>query len=66
METQKILNLLDVTDNASSKFETRMWYVINDQNNTKYGEGNENDSALNLKQKLLNQIIVIIQMHTFF
>ena len=40
METQKIANLLDDTDNESSKFVTRKWYVIKDQNNTDYGEGN--------------------------
>ena len=35
METQKIANVLDNTDNGSSKFATRKWYVIHDQNNTK-------------------------------
>ena len=40
METQKIENLLDDTDNECSKFATRKWHVINDQNNTNYGEGN--------------------------
>ena len=30
METQKIVNLLNETDNESSKFATRKWYVIND------------------------------------
>ena len=35
METQKILNLLNTADNESSKFATRKWYVINDQNNTR-------------------------------
>ena len=34
METQKIVNLLNDTDDESSKFATRKWYVINDQNNT--------------------------------
>ena len=33
METQKIVNLLNGSDNESSKFETRKWYIINDQNN---------------------------------
>ena len=42
METQNIVNLLDNPDNESSKFATRKWYVIIDQNNTKYGDGNEN------------------------
>ena len=40
METQKTENLLDNADNEYSKFATRKWYVINDQNNTGYGEGN--------------------------
>ena len=30
METQKIVILLNETDNESSKFATRKWYVIND------------------------------------
>ena len=30
IETQKIVNLLNETDNESSKFATRKWYVIND------------------------------------
>ena len=38
METQKIANLLGDVDNESSKFATRKWYVINDQNNRVYGE----------------------------
>ena len=46
METQKIVNLLNDADNESSKFATRKWYVINDQNNGEYGEGKENDSSI--------------------
>ena len=30
METQKIANLLNGSDNESSKFGTRKWYIIND------------------------------------
>ena len=52
-ETQKILNLFNATDNESSKFATRKWYVINDQNNTKYGEGNENDSSIKFETKVI-------------
>ena len=44
METQKIANLLGDSDNESLKFVTRKRYMINDQNNTDYGEGNK-DSA---------------------
>ena len=65
METQKISILLNESDNESSKFATRKWYIINDQNNRQYGEGNKNYSTISLKQKLLNQIFVITQMHIF-
>ena len=47
METQKIVNLLNETDNESSRFATRKWYVINDQNNT---EGNENDLSIKFEK----------------
>ena len=36
METQKIVNLLNESDNESSRFATRKWYIINDQNNGQY------------------------------
>ena len=51
IKTQKIVNLLNVTE--SSKFETRKWYVFIDQNNTKYGEGNENDSTIKFETKVI-------------
>ena len=47
------------------KFATRKWYIINDQNNGQYGRENENDPTIKLKQKSLNQIFVITQMHIF-
>ena len=53
METQKIVNLLDATDNESSELATRKWYVINDQNNAEYDEGNENDSSINFETKII-------------
>ena len=31
METQKIVNLLNDSDNESSKFATKKWYIINDK-----------------------------------
>ena len=46
MKTQKIANLLNNSDNESSKFATRKWYIINDQTNGKYRRGNENDSTI--------------------
>ena len=49
MESQKIVNLLNDTDNESSKFATRKWYVINDQNNGEYGEVSENETKFETK-----------------
>ena len=46
METQKIVNLLNDSDNESSRFVTKNWYVINDQNNGQCGRGNENDATI--------------------
>ena len=40
METQKIVNLPNDSDNEYSKLATRKSYIINDQNNGQYGRGN--------------------------
>ena len=56
METQKIVNLLDDTDNESSKFAKRKWYVINDQNRTEYDEADENDSSIIFKTKVIKSL----------
>ena len=53
METQKIVNLLNGTNNESSKFATRKWCIINDQNNGQYGEGGENDSTVKFETKVI-------------
>ena len=53
METRKIVNLLGDADNESSKFATRKWYVIIDQNNTDYGEGNESGLAIKFESKII-------------
>ena len=52
-------------DNESLKFATRKWYVINDQNNTDYGEGNEIGTTVQFETKSLNQVLVIIQTLIF-
>ena len=53
METQKIVNFLNDSDNESSKFATRKWHIINDQNNGQYGRGNENDSTTKFETKVI-------------
>ena len=53
METQKIVNLLRDADNESSKFPTRRWYVIKDQNNTDYGEERESGTTVKFETKVI-------------
>ena len=55
METQKIVNLLNYSDNESSKFATKKWYIITDQNNGQSVRGNENNSTIKLETKKVIQ-----------
>ena len=57
METQKIVNLLNGSDNESLKFATRKWYIINDQNNGQYREGGENDSTIKFETKVIKSYL---------
>ena len=45
MESQKIINLLDSTDNESQTFATKRWYIINDQNTGNNADGNGEDGT---------------------
>ena len=36
METQKIINLLNVSDNENSKFATKKWYIMDNESNGNY------------------------------
>ena len=40
METQKIVNLLNGSDNENSKFATKKWYVINSESKGNYSHEN--------------------------
>ena len=53
MEMQKISNLLGSADNESLKFATRKWYVINDQINRDYGDGDENGATIKFETKVI-------------
>ena len=53
METQKIVNLLNGSDNDSSKFATRKGYIINDQRNGQYSNGDENGTTIKFETKVI-------------
>ena len=41
METQKIVNLLNGSDNGNSKFATKKWYVIDSESKRYYSDENQ-------------------------
>ena len=53
METQKIADILGNADTESLKSATRKWYVINDQNNTDSGDGDENSTTIKFETKVI-------------
>ena len=53
MQAQKIVNLLEESHDEVLKFSTRKWYIINDQNNGQYGEGDANDSTIKIDTKVI-------------
>ena len=53
MEAQKIINLLESSDDDELKFEIKKWYIINNQNNGQYGKGNENDSTIKFNTEVI-------------
>ena len=54
MENQKIISLLDSSDNESQKFATKRRYIINDQNtgNNDYGNG-EDGATIKFETKVI-------------
>ena len=48
MESQKIKNLLDHEEENDLKYQTKKWYIINDQNNGQYPEGDINDNTIKI------------------
>ena len=49
METQKIVNLLNDSDNDNSKFVTKKWYIIDRESN---GNSSQNDEIKFLKKSI--------------
>ena len=41
MENQKIVNLLNGSDNDNSKFATKTWYIIDRESNGNYSQNDE-------------------------
>ena len=55
MESQKIKNLIDHKDEIYSRYQTKKWYVINDQNNGNYTDGNTNDKSIKIDTEVVKR-----------
>ena len=49
----KLMVIVFDSNNEASKFATRKWYIINDQNNGQYGRGNEYDPTIEFETKVI-------------
>ena len=58
MKSQKIINLLEQSDDDELKFQTKKWYIINNQNNGQYGQGDQNDSTIKFNAEITNYFLV--------
>ena len=54
----KILNLLEQSDDDDLKFQTKKWYIINDQKNGQYGIGGQNDSTIKFNTETVKSLLV--------
>ena len=53
MESQKIKNLLLHKENTYPKYQTEKWYIIKDQNNGQYGDGDNNDDTVKIDTEVV-------------
>ena len=56
MEYQKIVNLLDNTQNEESKFKTRNWFEINDESQGTLNASNQTK----FKTTLIKYVIIVM------
>ena len=54
METQKIINLLNDTDNENSKFATKKWHVVDTESKCNYSHENRKFLTSSLESNLCN------------
>ena len=53
MESQKIINLLNSNNNDSQKIATKRCYIIQDQNQGQYGNGNNDNTTIKYDTKVI-------------
>ena len=57
MESQKIINLLDHKDEDNPRFETKKWYIVNDNNNGNYDLGDDVHSIVKFNTEIVKPFL---------
>ena len=57
MESHKNIKLLAHKDEGDTKFQTKKWYIINDQNNGQYGEGGVDDPTIKIDKEIVKPFL---------
>ena len=57
MESQKIINLLDHKDEDNPRFEKRKWYIVNDQYNGNYSQGDDVRSIVKFDTEIVRPFL---------
>ena len=57
MESQKVINLLDPEDEDDPRFETRIWYIVNDHNNENYSPGDDVRSVVKFETEIVRPFL---------
>ena len=57
MESQKIINLLRHKDEDNLRFETRKWYIVNDQYNGNFSQGNDVRSIVKFDTEIVRPFL---------
>ena len=57
MESQKIINLLDHKDEDDPTFETKSWYIVNDNNNGNYRLGDDVHSIIKFNTEIVKPFL---------
>ena len=61
METQKIVNLLNDSDNENSKSVTKKWYIIDSESNGNYSK----DEEIKFLTRSIESTLCHYSMHIF-
>ena len=58
MDSRKIINLLEQSDGDDElNFQTKIWCIINYQNNRQYGKGDQNDSTIKFNTEIIKSFL---------